>query len=353
MQKLQKLQRMKAGQLPGSLVHVGQKKSDTTVIRQIIYSTENFSEESIGVQSLCRRGTTEPGVQWIDVDSIHDVAVLEKIGGCFGLHPLVMEDILNTGQRPKIEYYDEYVYIVIKILYYDRQTGEFASEQESLILGCNYVLSFGERDNDVFNTVVERLRRNLGQIRKLGADYLLYSLLDLAVDNYFVVLEDLGEGIETAEDELVSNPTAGTLQEIHVLKRQMLYLHKAVWPFREIVGSLERGDIPWMKESTEVYLRDLYDHVIQVMDNADTQRDILSSMLDIYLSSVSNRMNGIMKVLTIISTVFMPLTFLVGVYGMNLVIPEARMPWFYPVLWVAMAGIAVTMMAFFKRKKWW
>jgi magnesium transporter len=342
-----------AGMAPGSLVRTGEKKMDKPLITLISYSEKSYEERAIGLEDIPAPDGDPSSVQWINVEGLDDVDVLEQIGNRFGLHRLVLEDILSTDQRPKIEDYGSYTYVVVKVLTRDEARNELVTEQESLILGDGCVLSFAERDTDLFNPLINRLKNDVGRIRRTGADYLFYSLLDVIVDNYFVVLEDLGEGIEIAEDELVSNPTAGTLQEIHVLKRQMLYLHKAVWPFREIIGSLERGDIPWMKQSTEVYLRDLYDHVIQVMDNADTQRDILSSMLDIYLSSVSNRMNGIMKVLTIISTVFMPLTFLVGVYGMNLIIPETRMPWFYPVLWVAMAGIAVTMMAFFKRKKWW
>ena len=353
MQKLVKMQRKKAGQLPGSLVHVGIRKQEETVIKQLLYSTDTFSEDTIKRSQLCRMNTGKPGVQWIDVDSIHDVAVLEQIGKCFGLHPLVLEDILNAGQRPKIEYYDNYVYIVAKMLFYDTQSGEFASEQESIILGDNFVISFGERENDIFKPVVERLRRNLGSIRKLGADYLLYSLLDLAVDNYFVVLEDLGEKIENIEDDLVAKPNADTLQCIHKLKRQMLFVHKSVWPLREVIGSMERGESSFIKEYITIYLRDLHDHVMQVMDTADTLRDILSSLLDIYLSSASNRLNEVMKVLTIISTVFMPLTFIVGLYGMNLIIPETQIPWMYPVVWVVMLVVAALMLYYFKRKKWW
>ncbi len=336
----------------GSLTHIRHVKNEKTTIRRILYHADAFSEEALDPANL-DLSRQSGQVQWIDVDSFHDQAVLDRIGACFGLHPLVLEAIRSPGQRPKIEYYDDYVYIVLQVLYYDKRTGALASEQESLILGGGLLLSFGERENDVFRPVIERLRVGQGHIRRLGADYLLYALLDLVVDNYFDVLEDLGERIETAEDELVSRPDANTLGDVHRMKRQMLFLHKAVWPLREVIGSLSRGETPLVGERLVPYLRDLHDHAMQVMDTVDTLRDVLSSILDVYLSSNSNRMNEIMKVLTIISTVFMPLSFIVGLYGMNLMIPEARWPWMYPVVWAVLLGIAGVMLYYFKKKKWW
>lgn len=341
-----------AGLPPGSLVHTGERKTESTRITLTSYSEKGWEEKEIKLEEIPGPDADPSSVQWINVEGLSDVGVLEAVGLHFGLHSLVMEDILNTEQRPKTEEYDGYTYTVVKVLSRNEE-GEIITEQESLILGAGFVLTFSERDTDTFKPVIDRIKRDVGRIRKLGSDYLLYSLLDVIVDGYFVMLEELGETIENTEDELVSSPTSDTLKTIHTLKRQMLWLHKAVWPFREVVGSLERGDTLLVKESTGIYLRDLYDHVIQAMDITDTQRDILSSMLDIYLSSVSNRMNEIMKVLTIISTVFIPLTFIVGIYGMNLRMPEVAYPWMYPAVWGVMFVIAGLMLYYFKRRKWW
>jgi len=222
-----------------------------------------------------------------------------------------------------------------------------------LILGSNFVISFQEREGDVFNPIRERIRSGKGRIRKMGADYLTYTSIDTIVDNYFISLEKLGEEIESMEEELVTNPTPETLQAIHHLKREMIFLRKSVWPLREVVSLLERGESVLIHESTRIYLRDVYDHTIQVIDTIETSRDMLSGMLDIYLSSISNRMNQVMKVLTIIATIFIPLTFIVGIYGMNFGhMPELESPWGYPVVLLVMAGISILMLVYFKRKKW-
>lgn len=354
MNTIVKKRSIKAGLPPGSLIYTGEKKSEKIKIKLFNYSVDRFEEKVIDLNDIKSIQREKNSVLWINVEGIHDVNTIEKFGSCFGIHPLVLEDILNTGQRPKIENYEGYTYIVAKMLFYDNKLSEFTIEQESFILGENYVISFSERKVEIYNTVCEGIRQGVGRIRKMGADYLLYNLLDVIVDNYFVVLEKLSDTIEDAEDELISNPSKDTLQGIHKLKRQMLYLHKSVWPLREVVSFLTRSETPLVKEPVDLYIRDLYDHVIQVMDTTETLRDILSSMLDIYLSSVSNKMNEIMKVLTIISTVFIPLTFIVGVYGMNLTnMPELKWQWTYPVVWVIMISIATLMLIFFKKKKWW
>ncbi|HBE80712.1 MAG TPA: magnesium and cobalt transport protein CorA [Firmicutes bacterium] len=355
MHKYGKQYSLKAGMPPGTLIHVGVRKKDKIQITEFNYSEDGFEEKEIDGPALCSLDIGKPSViQWINVDGIHDVGALETLGGCFGLHLLVMEDILNTEQRPKIENFNEYTFMVVKSLSFDRQMGEFTTEQVSLILGKHFVLSFSEKEDNLFNPVRERIKHGIGRIRKSGPDYLIYSLLDIIIDNYFVVLEELGEKIEYAEDELISKTSLDTLQVIHKLKRQMLFLHKSVWPLREVIVSLEREETPLISESMDIYLRDLYDHIVQIMDTTETLRDILSSMLDIYLSSISNRMNEIMKVLTIISTVFIPLSFIVGLYGMNLKnIPEYNWPGMYPTVWAIMIAIAVFMLAYFKKKKWW
>lgn len=354
MNKIRKKRSIKSGLPPGSLIFTGEQKSERIQIKLFNYTEDSFEEKVVDLNDVSLLRPEKSAIHWINVEGIHDVKTIEKLGSCFGIHPLVLEDILNTGQRPKIENYERYAYIVVKMLFYDNKLDEFTTEQESFILGENYVISFSERKAEIYNALREGIRQGVGRIRKMGADYLLYNLLDVIVDNYFVVLEELSEKIEVTEDELVTNPSKDTLQTIHKLKRQMLYLHKSVWPLREVVNFLTRSETTLVKESVDIYIRDLYDHIIQVMDTTETLRDILSSMLDMYLSSVSNKMNEIMKVLTIISTVFIPLSFIVGLYGMNLKnMPEYNWPWMYPVVWVIMISIATSMLVFFKKKKWW
>jgi magnesium transporter len=252
-----------------------------------------------------------------------------------------------------LEDFGDYIFVVLKTFSYNHQSDELEPEQISLILGPSFVVSFQEREGDVFNPIRERIRSNKGRIRRMGADYLAYSLLDSIVDHYFIVLEQVGEEVEFLEEELVTNPTPETLQTIHNLKREMLFLRKSVWPLREVIGALERGESSLIKESTGIYLRDVYDHTIQVIDTIETFRDMISGMLDIYLSSVSNRMNEVMKVLTIIATIFIPLTFIAGIYGMNFqYMPELEWRWGYPMVWVVMLAIGVLMLIYFRKKDW-
>jgi magnesium transporter len=278
---------------------------------------------------------------------------VEKIGTHFGIHPLIMEDILHTGQRPKGEDLGDYLFIVLKMIYHDEEKDEVIGEQLSLILGPNYVISFQEREGDVFNPIRERIRNAKGRIRKAGADYLAYVLVDAIVDHYFAILEELGGTIESLEEELVTNPRPETLQTIHTLKRELIFLRKSVWPLREVISGLEREESPLITEPTGIYLRDVYDHTIQVIDTIETYRDMVSGMLDIYLSSLSNRMNEVMKVLTMIATIFIPLTFIAGIYGMNFkFMPELEWHWGYPMALVVMLLIVGSMFIYFRRKKW-
>jgi magnesium transporter len=281
------------------------------------------------------------------------VGIIEKVGAHFGIHPLVLEDILHTGQRPKVEDLGDYIFIVLKMLYHDDQEDEMLGEQVSLLLGQNCVISFQEREGDIFNPIRERIRNSKGRIRRAGADYLAYALVDAIVDHYFVILEKMGEKIESLEEELVTNPTPETLQIIHKLKRNLIFLRKSVWPLREVINALERGESPLITEPTGIYLRDVYDHSIQVIDTIETFRDMVSGMLDIYLSSLSNRMNEVMKVLTIIATIFIPLTFIAGIYGMNFkFMPELEWHWGYPTALIVMLLIVGSMFIYFRRKKW-
>ena len=283
----------------------------------------------------------------------YQVEIIEKIGTYFGIHSLILEDIMNTGQRPKMEDFEDYIFVVVKMIYYDEKDNEIKAEQVSLLLGSNFVISFQEKEGDVFNPIGERTREAKGRIRKMKADYLAYALVDTIIDHYFIVLEKLGEKIEGMEEDLVTNPTPETLQDIHILKRELIFLRKSIWPLREVVSRLERGESQLIHESTGIYLRDVYDHTIQVIDTIETFRDMVSGMLDVYLSIVSNRMNEVMKVLTIIATIFIPLTFIAGIYGMNFKhIPELEWHWGYPISLSVMGAIGMSMVVYFRRKKW-
>ena len=354
MPKLTKKRSQKAGLPPGTLIHIGEKKREEPKITILDYDEARVQEREVKSIEECFPFKEKPTVTWINVEGLHQVEVLERLGGCYGLHPLVLEDILNTDQRPKMEDYGEYLYIVLKMLYYDDRNGQIEAEQISLILGQNFVLSFQEgKEGDVFGPLRERLRGGKGRIRKMGTDYLAYSLIDAIVDHYFIILERLGERVEFLEEELVTEPTTKTLKEIHNLKREMIFLRKAVWPLREVISGLERGESSLIQQNTQIYFRDVYDHTIQVIDNIETFRDTVSGMLDIYLSSVSNRLNTVMKVLTIIATIFMPLTFFAGIYGMNFkYMPELEWRWGYPFVWMVMIAIGIVMLIYFRKKKW-
>jgi magnesium transporter len=343
----------KSGLPPGTLVHIGEKKADASKITVLDYDEANFQEAEFPTIEECFLFKDKPTVTWINIEGLHQVEIVQKLGDCYGFHPLVLEDILNTQQRPKVEDYGDYLYIVLKMLH-NGENPETVAEQISIILGRNYVISFQEgMEGDVFNAIRERLRNKKGRIRSMGADYLAYSLLDAIVDNYFVILEKMGERIENLEEELVQAPTNETLRGIHHLKREMIFLRKAVWPLREVVNTTEKGESPLVKDSTRIYLRDVYDHTIQVIDTIESSRDMLSGMLDIYLSSISNRMNEIMKFLTIIGTIFIPLTFIAGVYGMNFeFMPELKWRWGYFLLLGVMSGIGICMLLYFKKKHW-
>jgi magnesium transporter len=352
MPRLIKKMSKKTGLPPGALVHIGEKRVEKVKITIVDYDETHFQEKEAKTIEECLALKDKPTVMWINVDGLHQVEILEQLGDCLGVHPLVLEDILNTGQRPKIEDFGDYIFVVLKMLYDDKSNG-IATEQISLILGPNFVVSFQEREGDVFNPIRERIRRVRGRIRKMGADYLAYTLLDSIVDSYFIVLEKLGEKIELLEEELVTNPTTETLQTIHDLKTEMVFLRKSVWPLREIISGLERGESALIQESTGIYLKDVYDHTIQVIDTVETFRDMVSGMLDIYLSSVSNRMNEVMKVLTIIATIFIPLTFIAGIYGMNFqYMPELGWRWGYLMVWLVMLVIGALMLVYFRRRRW-
>jgi len=342
-----------AGLSPGTLIHVGEKLVDKVKITVIDYDSENLYEKEVVTVDECFRFRETSTVTWINIDGIHDASVIDKLGTQFGIHPLILEDIMNTSQRPKLEDMGDSIYLVLKMIEFVPECPDVSIEQMSVVFGKNFVLSFQERPGDTFDPVRERIRKGKGKIRKMGPDYLAYALLDSVVDDYFVALERLGEQVEDLEDELISNPKRETLNRIHRLKRQMIFLRKSVWPLREVINRMERAESPLIKKTTGIFLRDVYDHTIQVIDNIETFRDMLSGMLDMYLSSVSNRMNEVMKFLTIIGTIFIPLTFLAGVYGMNFkFMPELEWKGGYYVVWGVMIAVAVSLLVYFRKKKW-
>lgn len=342
----------KAGMAPGSLVHIGEQRTGPIKITIFEYDETHCQERQVADPEEIKIAPA-PTVTWINVNGIHQLEIIEKFGKQFHLHPLLLEDIVNTDQRPKLDDYDTYWFIVLKMLYAGERAKAIQVEQVSLIFGPNFILSFQENGKDVFEPIRERLRTGKGRLRQWGADYLLYSLVDAVVDHYFVILETVGERIESLQNTVVANPQPAALYEIHTLKRDLLFLRRAVWPLREVVNTLGRSDSPMLRDTTKVFFRDVYDHVIQIIDTIETLREMASGMMDIYLSSTSYRLNAVMKILTIITTIFMPLTFIVGIYGMNFeYMPELHWHWGYPLVLLGMVAIAIGMLTYFKRKQW-
>ncbi len=342
------------GLAPGTLVYVGENRTEKVKISVMSFNESKIIEKEINTIENAFTYINSENTTWINIDGLQDISIIEKIGLKFGIHALVLEDVLNTGQRPKMEDFDNYIYVVFKMFNYDQKLSDISNEQVSLILGSNYLISFQEKEGDVFNAVRDRLRVGKGKIRKSGADYLAYALVDSVVDSYFNILEQFGETIELVEDELITDPQPSNLHTIHKLRRELILLRKSVWPLREVLNNLDRGDSDLIQDSTGIFLRDVYDHTIQIIDTIESYRDMVSGMLDTYLSSISNRMNEVMKVLTIIATIFIPLTFVAGVYGMNFKhMPELEMSWMYPDgFWIFMTIIAGLMVYYFKRKNW-
>ncbi len=350
--KLVKRRSHKAGLPPGTPVFVGEKKVREVRISVLDYDDKKVEfHEDVEVRQ-CFPFRDSPSVSWINVDGLHEVAVVEELCRHFGIHPLTIEDILNTTQRPKMDVFPDYVYIVLKMLSFNEEAREIEWEQVSIILGKNFVISFQEKSGDVFDPVRNRINSK-GRITREGPDHLAYSLVDSVVDNYFSILEKIDEIIEEVEEEVIEDPTPRTLQKIHNLKRELVQFRRTVWPLREIIGGLERLETPLIQSSTVVYLRDLYDHIIQVIETADSQRDIITGTLDVYLSSVSNKLNDIMRFLTIFATIFIPLTLIAGIYGMNFdYMPELKWHYGYFGVLLAMAVVSMSLLIYFRKKKW-
>lgn len=343
----------KRGQPPGTMVYTGLRRDEPLRISLIDYGADSINEQvDARIEDCipCKDSTT---VSWINIDGLNDTSVIEQVGDVFGIHPLVLEDILHTTQRPKLEDNSEYLYLVARMLYIPSGSDEIQSEQVSFILTDNCLISFQERAGDVFDGIRDRIRNNHGRVRKMGADYLLYALMDSIVDNYFLIMETTGEKIEAIEQSMMENPDEVLLNELYRMKRELLYIRKSTWPLREAVGGLERGESALLKKKTSPFIRDLYDHTIQVIDTVETFRDMLSGVQDLYLSSMGQKTNQVMQVLTIIATIFIPLTFVAGIYGMNFEdMPELHWKYGYPAVWGVMLILTAGMVVYFRRKTW-
>jgi magnesium transporter len=344
----------KIGMIPGELIQQDNVSSEV-VISVMDYDKDSFVEKTIDAIEDCFEYKEKKSVTWINIDGNHSKDIIEKIGVHYDVHPLILEDIMTVGQRPKIEDYGGYIYVVMKMVYPDR-SGKTVDEQVSLLFGANFVITIQEKPlGDPFNIIRDRIRNNLGRIRKSGADYLAYSIMDIIVDNYYVILEKIGENIETMEDETLEKPSSDTLHKIHAMKRDLISFRKFVWPLREVVNMLGRNDSGLIDKNTLPYMRDIYDHVIQLIDSVETYRDISATILDIYLSSQSNRLNLVMKRLTLINCIFMPLTVIAGIGGMSewsMMTGSDNWRISYPLFFAGLLAISFITYRIFKWKGW-
>ncbi|MEW6312532.1 MAG: magnesium/cobalt transporter CorA [Pseudomonadota bacterium] len=344
----------KSGLPPGSLVYVGESHP-TKVARITLFDFDEhrLTEKTITDIQECLPFASAETVTWINVDGIQAPGVLESFGKLMGFHPLMLEDILHTYQRPKHEDYGDYIFIVMKVLDYDPERNAIIIEQLSLVLGPSYLISFQESSGDTFDPLRERIRKGVGRVRKMHADFLAYALMDSVVDHYFDVLEKIGEQIESLETILTENPTPDTLRAIHDLRRELIFLRKSVWPLREVIGAMQRSESKLLHENTDLFLRDLQDHVVRVAESIDTYRDMLSSMQEVYLSSISNRTNEVVKVLTLFSSIFLPLTFITGIFGMNFHnFPQLDWAYGFQATMVFMLLLGGGMYWYFKSRHW-
>lgn len=345
----------KAGLPPGEIVYIGEDRENVPVkITVMDYNEDFFNEEDNVSPEACAKFKDSTTSTWINVNGIHNTELIEKLGKIYGINNLVLEDVANTNSRPKIDDFKDYLFVVVKMLTYDKEKHNLNIEQVSLILGKNYVISLQENEGDLFDNIRARLRDPGSRSRKLGPDYLLYSLMDKIVDEYFLIIESMGEELESLEDEVAGDPSREFLHRYNDMKQNSIYLRKSVWPLREVINYLVRGgEVTLVKPEVMPYFRDLYDHTVQVIDTIETYRDLFSDIMDVYLSTLSLRMNEVMKVLTIISTIFIPLTFIVGVYGMNFkYMPELDSKYGYYIIWAIMIVTALAMISYFRKKKW-
>jgi len=338
---------------PESLVYIGSRPNANDMVDVFSYSAKSFEEHEIKADRFPAGPLPEGQITWVNVDGVSDVNLIRRIGAQFGFDELVLEDIVHTGQRPKMEDHGAYIYCVLRMIYNKDHDDHIESEQVSLLLTRNAVFTFQESEGDVFDPVRKRLREKNSHLSGQGADYLAYSLIDMIIDNYYLILEDIGDRIEALEEEVAGHPDPETLRKIYAVRTDLIHIRKAVWPLRELTADLQRCDSPLIHKNTARFIGNLRDHMLQIMDTVETFRDTTGGLLDIYISRISFHMNEIMKTLTIVSTIFIPLTFIVGVYGMNFRhMPEIEWHWGYYAIWAVMIGVVLFMLYYFHRKKW-
>lgn len=345
----------KIGHPPGSVTHIGEVHVSKPRVTCFVYSPDTFDEKLLEVnfeQSLAAMMSTGRQI-WLNMEGISDVEIIKKLGKVFQIDCLTLEDIGDTTQRTKIEEMKHYVFTLFKAISIDPYTGRPVTEQISMVLGSNFLLTFRERDTPLFDPIIQRLKSSAGRIRNSGLDYLAYTLMDIVVDNYFVVIESVADRTEEIEALVTGQPSRSILESIYLLKKDLLFLRKSIWPLREVGNRMINGDISFINETTKPYLRDVLDHTIHAIDTTETCRDIVTGLMDIYLSSISARMNEVMKLLTVIGTIFMPLSFLAGWYGMNFkYMPELAWKYGYPAIILVTLAIIVSMLVLFRRRKW-
>jgi len=343
----------KSSSIPGTVKYVGKKREEPVRLHIMDYNATDFTETDIGKISECLPFKGSQTVTWLNVSGVHEETIIHDLGQVFEIHPLVLEDISNTTQRPKMEDHDNYLFVTIKMGYLNEGLKEITLEQVSLLIGNDFVISLQEKEGDILDSLRERIRQGKGKIRRMGSDYLMYCIIDTIVDNYFSILENVGEQIEGIEAELMLSADQHLLSKVYHLKHELAYLRRSVWPLREVVTTLQRTENKLIQQDTFLYLRDVYDHTVQVVETLETFREMSSGMLELYQSTVSNKMNEVMKVLTIFAAIFIPLTFAAGVYGMNFeFMPELKWRLAYPVWWIAIIIVTLAMLWYFKKKRW-
>jgi magnesium transporter len=343
----------KAGMEPGSLVYVGNKRRRPSNISVVDYDLKTFSHREVKHITDTFPSRNNHKNSWINIEGSLDSDSMEAFGKYFRIHSIVLENILHMDQRPKLEDMESHIFVSLKILFFDKKSNETRSEQLSLIVFSKTLITFEERPSDIISQVRKQLSNKKGRMRKMGAGFLAYSIIDAVVDNYFLHIEDLGDTLEELEEEVMSEPTDATLQKIHDSRQELMFIRKNIWPLRELISHINRMDSKIFPDDMDIYLRDLHDHIVQIIDTLDTFRDMLGNMLDVYLTSVNNKMNSVMKVLTVIATVFIPLTFVTGIYGMNFeYMPELAHPLGYPVVIGGMLLVGIGMFIYFKKKRW-
>jgi magnesium transporter len=348
-----KIRQHKIGKSPGTIAYIGEQKMEKVRVELIYYNKESLEQTELVQISDLDAIEPDSNIFWLNIYGLHNHQILSDIGSYFNIHPLVLEDIVNTDQRPKVELYDHFTYVVLKMISYDTDKSRMNYEQVSMLLGSNFVITFQEQEGDLFNPIRERLKNEKGRLRNNGADYLLYAINDIIVDHYFIVHEKIQDQIDKIETEVMRNSGDEHIEEIHHFKREVIQLRKSIWPLRDMIQVLQRNENELIAESTLLYLRDVQDHILHVIEAVEALRDMSTSLMETYYSTISQRMNEVMKVLTMIATIFIPLSFIAAVYGMNFEsMPELRWQYGYISIWVLMIGLAGMMVVYFRRKKW-